>query len=91
MLEQFARACANLGKDGHHIFAPLLELSVAHGFAPEASTVDVLSTLEGSGKSAKLAKQLLALTENEGAMQAMNTQLLEARIARAERWAAAAD
>jgi hypothetical protein len=87
VLEQFSRACANLGKDGHHIFAPLLELSVLHGFAMEEATVDMLSTLKGSGKSAKLAKQLLALTENEGAMAGVNALILETSIDRAVWWA----
>jgi hypothetical protein len=47
----------------------------------------MLSTLKGSGKSAKLAKQLLALTENEGAMACVNALILETRIDRAVWWA----
>lgn len=91
MLEQVAIAMPNPEKDGYHAFAPLLELLTQIGRAVEPDTRKTLQNLKGSGKSAKLARQLLALEPDDQAMQPVYAALLEARIVRAERWAAAID
>ena len=91
VLEHLARSCRDLAKDGNHIFAALLELLVEHGLGLEASTADALGTVKGSGKSAKLAKQLLALEPKAGRMNVVYDAVLETRIARAERWAFSVD
>ena len=46
-----------------------------------------LQSFSGAGKAAKLTKQLLARKEGDPALEAEAcAQVLEARIARAERW-----
>ncbi len=86
-LEHLAVASRTLPKDGHHIFTPLLELLTQLGLGVEPATVGALGSLKGSGKSAKLAKKLLGLEVMEnGTMPEVHRMILEARIARAERW-----
>lgn len=90
ILGHLAASWQEVPKNGHHILELLLELLARLGqaLAPDASAA--LGGMKCSGKSAKLVKQLLSLEAvDNGAMAEAREMALQARIARAERWAVA--
>ena len=76
-----------LPRDAHYLLAVLLELYAQSGDAPSPEAVEVLKSLKGSSKTAKLAKAILTLdVPATAANDQARLQLLECRIARAQRW-----
>jgi hypothetical protein len=78
-------------RDAHFVLAVLRELLVELGVSVEPETRRCLEQIHGSGKAAKTATAILKFQPPVEAptLQQALLQLLEARIARAERWAAA--
>jgi hypothetical protein len=64
----------------------LVELQLEHGFKPEATLVQVLSSTTGGGKGTKLGKTILAFAGQDNNTPHAALQDLESRIKRAERW-----
>jgi len=64
----------------------LVELQLEHGFKPEATLVQALSSTTGGGKGAKLAKTILTFHGQDNSTIRAALQDLESRINRAERW-----
>jgi Family of unknown function (DUF6493) len=64
----------------------LVELQLEHGFRPESTLVQVLSSTTGGGKGAKLAKTILGFSGQDNSTLQAALQDLESRIKRAERW-----
>ena len=90
MLQPVLGSWETLPQNAHHVLALLLELLAQLGEPLNAPAAEALGQLKCSGKSAKLAKQLLALARvDNGAMAEARAMALEAHIARAERWAGA--
>jgi hypothetical protein len=77
-------------RDLHHLLAVLLESATVTGRALNDVACAVLNNITGSSKTAKLAKQLLALKPNLQHMQTVRQAALEAALAKAERWQAIA-
>ncbi len=73
-----------LPHDAHHLLGPLNEWLVALNEPLQAATRDVLATLRGSSKTAKLAKSLLARTSPADATQRHHVALasLQGRLPR---------
>jgi hypothetical protein len=87
MLQDLVFAYAEFPADAHHVLQHLRELLVHLGLATRPDLRMKLESSKGSGKTAKLAKQLAALEENANEERhAALLQLLDARIQRAERW-----
>lgn len=79
-----------LPNHAHHILALLLELLAPLGESLDGAAAKALGGIKASGKSAKVVKRLLELeSADNGAMAEAREMALQARIARAERWAAA--
>ncbi|HUT88380.1 MAG TPA: DUF6493 family protein [Thermoguttaceae bacterium] len=91
VLRALVGSSPELPRDAHHVLALWLELLVELGSALDPSSRAILEPVKGSSKTARCAKRLLALKPEQSSakMQAARRQLLEARIARAERWSAA--
>jgi len=64
----------------------LTELQIEYGFQPNDTLVQVLTSITGGGKGAKLAKGILAFKGERKADLPAALQDLESRINRAERW-----
>lgn len=78
-------------KDVHYLFSAFLTILLKWPLPMSPPLREALAGLKTSGKSAKLLKQVLdTAAEDEGALQAVHAQRIDARIARAERWAGAA-
>lgn len=90
LLEALIPPWTDLPKNSHHALELLLELLTQLGQPLEPATREVLGLVKAGGKSGKLVKQLLALGAiDNGAMESAREAMLAARVARAERWAAA--
>ena len=76
-----------LPRDGHHVLSLQVELlaSLEHELSPQAR--EVLSGVKGSGKAAKLAKQLCAMEASPASIPIKQAAIeaAEGRLARAER------
>ncbi len=87
MLQDLVAAYAELPADAHYVLQLLRELLVELGLRIRPELRSKLETNSGSGKTAKLARQLAALTDTKNpAQQTALLQLLNARIQRANRW-----
>lgn len=89
-IDAFLAACEPLPADSHHLFALMLESGAILGKSISPEAAEKLKAINGSGKLAKLAKQLLQLNGGGPGMAEARTQACEAVIARAERWKDAA-
>ena len=88
MLGHLVARWQELPKNGHHILELLVELLAQLGQALDPGVSAALGGIKASGKSAKIARQLLALKQTDNAaMEAARQAALQARVARAERWA----
>ncbi len=88
MLQPIVGSWREIPKNGHHILTLLLESLAQLGDALDSPAADALGQIKCSGKSAKLAKQLLDLKGvDNGTMAAARELALEVRLARAARWA----
>ena len=76
-----------LPRDGHHVLQLLREVLVQLGLEIRPELRSDLELQKGTGKTAKLARQLATLRRTERSEQyTALLQLLDARIARANRW-----
>ena len=87
ILDQLIASWETLPRDGHHVLALQIELLSSLGVAPSARTREVLSAISSTGKSAKLAKQLSALTADQSSLSRRQSALeaAQGRLSRAER------
>jgi hypothetical protein len=87
ILDRLIASWDALPRDGHHVLVLQLELlnNLQQGLSPAAR--EPLSTVKGTGKAAKLAKQLSALEPHpqSPALREAAVQAAEGRLARAER------
>ena len=87
ILDQLIAAWNSLPRDGHHVLSLQMELhsNLRTALTPEAQ--NVLNRVKGSGKGAKLAKQLCALTAEQPSqpMRLAAIEAAEGRLARGER------
>jgi hypothetical protein len=81
--------CDSIPKDLHHLLTLMLESGTVVGKSISTEAAAKLKTIKGASKTAKLAKQLLKLSDAEAAMAEVRAQGCEAVIARAERWQSA--
>lgn len=87
MLQDLVSAYSELPADVHHVLQLLRELLVQLGLGIRSQLRTKLTSSKGTGKTAKLAKQLAVLEETaSGEQHTALLQLLDARIQRAERW-----
>jgi hypothetical protein len=88
LLEEFIGSLEAVPRDLHHLLSPYRELLVATGRASDPRTHDVLRTIKGSGKTAKLAKLIIEEHGNESRARdhllKSWAELLKARSAHAE-------
>ncbi|MEM9348164.1 MAG: DUF6493 family protein [Planctomycetota bacterium] len=78
-------------RDAYHVLSVLLEVLMKLEFTLDQAAEKTLAAVSGSSKTAKLAKRLLKLeakAENP-ALSRVFAQQAQARVERAERWAAA--
>ncbi len=89
-LESLLGAYAELPRDAHHLLVLVeqLHVSLGRGLGPPAR--QALANAKAGGKTAKLSKSLLAMEPHPtpAAMEA-RISLVQGRLARAQRWAAA--
>jgi hypothetical protein len=87
IMDRLIASWNELPRDGRHVLALQMELlsNLQQGLSPAAR--DALSTVKGTGKAAKLAKQLSALEPHpqSPALREAAVQASEGRLARAER------
>ncbi|MCA9027747.1 MAG: hypothetical protein KDA86_21235 [Planctomycetaceae bacterium] len=87
ILDQLIASWESLPRDGHHVLSLQVELlaSLEHELSPKAR--EVLSSVQGSGKVAKMAKQLCAIKVSPKSlpMRQACLEAAEGRLARAER------
>lgn len=87
MLQDLVAAYSELPADAHHVLQLLRELLVELGLGIRPELRPKLEPCTGSGKTAKLARQLSALANTDNpAQHAALLQLLDAQIQRADRW-----
>lgn len=79
-------------RNAHHVLAVLLETLTRLGLAMNDDAVPVLAKIEGSSKTAKLARSLLQLAGDTSnpAWPSVLARQVEVRLERAEHWARAA-
>ncbi len=92
LLEAFLTGVPTLPSDAHHLLGLLLELLTDLQTAPSENLRGRLQSERYSGKSAKLARSLLALAAMDLPVKLAEAcrQNGESRLARAERWATSA-
>ena len=87
IMDRLIASWTELPRDGHHVLALQVGLlsNLQQGLSPAAR--ESLSTVKGTGKAAKLAKQLSALESDpqSPAIREAAVQAVEGRLARAER------
>ncbi len=87
IMDRLIASWKELPRDGHQVLALQVELlsNLQQGLSPAAR--ESLSTVKGTGKAAKLAKQLSALESHpqSPALREAAVQAVEGRLARAER------
>ena len=90
LLEAFFLGVPTLPPDTQHLLGLLLELLTDLQTGPSEPLRRRLQDVRCSGKSAKLARSLLALTAEQPSPKFAQAcrQVCETRLARAERWAA---
>ena len=87
-MERLAAGYEAAPRDIHHVLTLLLDLQAGLGLGPPDEAGDVLVTLTGASKAAKLARQLRHLEpSSDDPLRAVRLAMLEARITRAARWA----
>lgn len=87
IIDQLMASWASLPRNAHYVLSLQAELLANLGHAPCDKTRQVLGTVKGSSKTAKLAKRLLEMRA-DGSSSAMHQTILDAaegRLARAER------
>ncbi len=89
-LDTFVSHLAAVPKDLHFALTPLLETALQSGEALSQGAADVLKSVKGSSKTAKLSKQLLAVEADSGKQLTIRVQAAMAAVERAERWASLA-
>ncbi len=85
-IDAFLAACEPLPADSHHLLALMLESGAILGKSIGPEAAEKLKSIDGAGKFAKLAKQLIQRSGDGAGMAEARTQACEAVIARAERW-----
>ena len=87
ILDRLIASWQSLPRDGHHVLSLQLELFTNLQQAPSPEAAGVLSGVQGSGKAAKLARQLGALkaAESSRMMRLATVEAVEGRVARARR------
>lgn len=86
VLDRLIASWRDVGRDAHHVLTLHLQLLTNLQCAPSSAAKDVLSAVQGSGKSAKLARQIRTLEQVAGIQQREAVlQALEGRLRRAER------
>jgi hypothetical protein len=85
--EELIVSYETLPKDVHHLLTVFLDILSQLGKEPSPALREKLSPIKGSTKTAKLAKKVLALKDStsEGIRES-RVELLESRVALAERW-----
>jgi hypothetical protein len=88
LLQDQIKSLNELPRDSHHVLQLLRELLVQLGLAVRDELQPLLSSFKGSGKTAKLAREVSQLvnSEHHTERQAALLQMLDARLDRAERW-----
>jgi hypothetical protein len=92
-LQELLARLAQLPRDAHFVLSLLRELLVDLGTVLPPPSRMCLETLEGSSKTAKMARALLNLrpASDPTKLRFAAIQAMEARIARARRWSSAGD
>ena len=86
-MQELLASYATLPRDAHHVIQLLRELLVQLGLEARAELKAKLASQSGSDKTAKLARQLAALSKTDSAeRRAAVLQMLDVRLARAQRW-----
>jgi len=87
VLQDLLASLEALPRDAHHVLQLLRELLVQLGLEARPELRASLQSQKGTGKTAKLARQLAKLAPTESAeARTAALELLDARIARANRW-----
>ncbi len=86
LLETLLSTLNDLPKDAHHLLELLLELLTALDRGCQPSLVPLLSSASGSGKTAKLCKQITKRPATSGVPQAVFASLLDSRLQRIASW-----
>ena len=86
VIDQLIAGWEGLPRDAHHVLTLQLELLTKLRRPPSPAAKEVLAGAKGSGKSAKLARQICSLEAGDrGSQRAAVLQALDGRLMRAER------
>ena len=85
-IHEFISCLDSSRKDLHFALTPMLEAALQSGFAVEAGCRQLLESVSGSSKTAKLAKQILQIEPDHQKQMVTRVQAATAVVERAERW-----